>query len=162
MAGLLDHAAAACAFTTPTINGYKRYRPYSNAPTRACWAADNRGAMLRVIGQPGDSATRIENRAGEPGANPYLAMAAQIACGLDGMARALDPGPAADAPYDCDAPLLPRSLAGALEALRTDACLNAAFGPFFVDYFIRLKQAEIDRFLAEVTEWEHAEYFELL
>ncbi len=162
MAGLLDHAAAACAFTTPTINGYKRYRPYSNAPTRACWAADNRGAMLRVIGQSGDAATRIENRAGEPGANPYLAMAAQIASGLDGMARALDPGPAADAPYEGDAPLLPRSLGDALATLRADACLNAAFGPFFVDYFIRLKQAEIDRFLAEVTEWEHAEYFELL
>ena len=162
MAGLLDHAAASCAFTTPTINGYKRYRPYTNAPTRACWAADNRGAMLRVIGSPGDPATRIENRAGEPGANPYLAMAAQIASGLDGLDRALAPGPPADAPYDGDAPPLPRSLADALDALRADPCLSAAFGPFFVDYFVRLKQAEIDRFLAEVTEWEHAEYFELL
>ena len=51
---------------------------------------------------------------------------------------------------------------GALAALRDDECFAAAFGPFFVDYFMRLKQAEIDRFLAEVTEWEHAEYFEML
>ena len=166
MAGLLEHAAAACAFTTPTLNGYKRYRPFTNAPTRACWAADNRGAMLRVIGRPnwegGDPATRIENRAGEPGANPYLAMAAQIAAGLDGIDRALDPGPAATAPYECDAPLLPRSLPDSLEALQADRCYATAFGEVFIDYFVRLKQAEIDRFLAEVTEWEHNEYFELL
>ena len=160
LAGLLEHAAGACAFTTPTINGYKRYRPYTNAPTRACWAADNRGVMVRVVGA--GAAARLENRAGEPGANPYLAMAAQIAAGLDGIDRALDPGPPADAPYECDAPLLPRSLAEALDALGRDRCLEAAFGPFFIDYFTRLKTAEIDRFAAAVTEWEHAEYFELL
>jgi glutamine synthetase len=162
LGGLLAHAAAACAFTTPTLNGYKRYRPYANAPTRANWARDNRGVMVRVVGQPGDAATRLENRAGEPGANPYLAMAAQIAAGLDGIDRAADPGPPADTPYESDAPLLPRSLPEALAALRADACLNAAFGGFFVDYLVRLKQAEIDRFLAEVTEWEQAEYFDLL
>ncbi len=162
LAGLLHHAPAACAFTTPTINGYKRYRPYTNAPTRACWARDNRGVMVRVLGSPGDSATRLENRAGEPGANPYLAMAAQIAAGLDGMTHAMDPGAPANAPYECDATPLPRSLIEALQALRDDACFAGAFGPFFIDYFIRLKQAEIDRFLSEVTEWEQAEYFELL
>ncbi len=162
LGGLLAHAAAACAFTTPTINGYRRYRPFTNAPTRANWAIDNRGAMVRVLGRPGDAAARIENRAGEPGANPYLAMAAQIAAGLDGMQQGTDPGPPAVAPYDGPAPLLPRSLPDALAALRDDACLAAAFGPAFIDYFIRLKQAEIDRFHAEVTAWEHAEYFELL
>ena len=162
LAGLLDHAAAACAFTTPTLNGYKRYRPFTNAPTRACWASDNRGAMVRVLGGPGDPATRLENRAGEPGANPYLAMAAQIAAGLDGIDRELDPGPPSHAPYDGDAPPLPRSLPDALAALQTDACFGAAFGPFFIDYFARLKQAEIDRFQADVTEWEHSEYFDLL
>jgi len=162
LGGLLAHAGGACAFTTPTLNGYKRYRPYTNAPTRACWATDNRGVMLRLLGGARDTATRIENRAGEPGANPYLAMAAQIACGLDGIDRALDPGPPSAAPYEEGAPLLPRGLAEALEALRLDDCLATAFGPFFIDYFRRLKQAEIDRFAAEVTEWEHSEYFELL
>ncbi len=162
LAGILAHARAACAFTTPTINGYKRYRPYTNAPTRATWACDNRGVMVRVLGRTGDPATRLENRAGEPGANPYLAMAAQIASGLDGIGRGLEPGAAADAPYEGDAALLPRSLMEAIQALRDDACFGAAFGPFFIDYFCRLKQGEIDRFLAEVTEWEQAEYFELL
>ena len=162
LAGLLAHAGAACAFTTPTINGYKRYRPYTNAPTHACWASANRGVMVRVLGGPGDPATRLENRVGEPGANPYLAMAAQIAAGLDGLERQLDPGAPVDAPYECAAPALPRSLMAAIGLLRDDTCLTAAFGGFFIDYFARLKQAEIDRFLSDVTEWEHAEYFELL
>ncbi len=159
LGGLLAHAQAACAFTTPTINGYKRYRPFTMAPTRACWSIDNRGGMVRVIG---GSATRLENRAGEPGANPYLAMAAQIACGMDGLARGLDPGLPSDAPYASDSPALPASLMAALDALRDSRCLADAFGDFFIDTFIRLKQAEVDRFLSEVTEWEHNEYFELL
>ena len=65
-------------FTTPTINGYKRYRSYSLAPDRAIWGRDNRGVMIRMLGGPGDPATRLENRIGEPAANPYLYMASQI------------------------------------------------------------------------------------
>ena len=84
LGGLLRHAAAATAFSTPTINGYKRYQPYAMAPDHVVWAYDNRAAMVRVIGQPGDPGTHLENRAGEPGANPYLYMASQIAAGLDG------------------------------------------------------------------------------
>lgn len=162
LGGLLAHAAGACAFTTPTINGYRRYRPYTNAPTRVCWGTDNRGGMVRVLGRPGDAASRIENRAGEPGANPYLAMAAQIAAGLDGLDGRFDPGPPSAAPYGDAAPLLPRSLDAALAALDGDACLRDALGHGFVDYFIRLKEVEVERFLLEVTEWEHAEYFEML
>ena len=162
LGGLLDHASACCAFTTPTLNGYRRYRPFTNAPTRACWGIDNRGGMVRVLGRPGDPASRIENRVGEPGANPYLAMAAQIAAGLDGADRALDPGPPSTAPYEPGAPLLPRDLSSALDALASDTCLRAAFGSAFIDYFTRLKQAEIDRFQLEVTAWEQSEYFEML
>lgn len=168
LGGLLAHAAGSCAVTTPTVNGYRRYRPRTNAPTRACWAADNRGAMVRVLGgaYPQDPATRLENRVGEPAANPYLAMAAQIAAGLDGIDRALEPGPPAATPYECDAPPLPQGLGEALAAFRADPCLVAAFGPLFVDYFTRLKTAELDRFVldaaAAVTDWEHNEYFDLL
>ena len=162
LGGLLDHAAAACAFSTPTINGYKRYRPFTNAPRRANWAIDNRGAMVRVLGHPGNPATRLENRAGEPGANPYLAMAAQIVAGLDGMDRPTDPGLPSQTPYEGPARLLPRNLEAALEVLGSDPCFAAAFGKFFLDYFVRLKHAEVERFLAEVTTWEHTEYFELL
>ncbi|MBI3434108.1 MAG: glutamine synthetase [Proteobacteria bacterium] len=161
LAGLLAHARAAAAFTTPTLNGYKRYQPYALAPDRATWGRDNRGVMLRVIGQPGDSATHLENRVGEPAANPYLYMASQIVAGLDGVARKLDPGPGADTPYETDAPLLPKSLAEALAALRESVCFRDGFGANFLDYFLRIKQGEIDRFQAEVTDWEQREYFEV-
>ncbi len=161
MAGLLVHARAAASFSTPTINGYKRYRPYSNAPDRANWGRDNRGAMVRVLGGPGSAATRLENRIGEPAANPYLYMASQILTGLDGIDRALDPGPSADTPYEADAPTLPRSLEEALGALRQDAVLRAAIGETFIEYWLHLKEAELARFQAEVTTWEQREYFSL-
>jgi glutamine synthetase len=161
LAGLLSHARAAAAFTTPTINGYKRYRAYSLAPDRAIWGCDNRGVMVRVLGGSGDLATRLENRVGEPAANPYLYMAAQIFTGLEGMERMLDPGPSADTPYEAQALLLPRSLEEALRALRNDNCLADGFGRSFIDYYLRIKDAEVARYQAEVTEWEQREYFEL-
>jgi glutamine synthetase len=161
MAGLLHHASAAAAFSTPTLNGYKRYRPFSLAPDHATWGRDNRGVMVRVLGGPGDPATHLENRVGEPAANPYLYMASQIVSGLDGLDRKLDPGPSADTPYETQAPALPRSLAEALGALRDDKALRAGFGDFFVDYYLKLKQAEIDRFDSEVSDWEQREYFSL-
>ncbi|MDA9395706.1 glutamine synthetase [Bradyrhizobium sp. CCBAU 45394] len=161
LAGLLDHARASTAFTTPTINGYKRYRSYSLAPDRAIWGRDNRGVMIRVLGAAGDAATRLENRIGEPAANPYLYMASQILSGLDGVDRKLDPGPSADTPYETKAPLLPKSLRDAVAALKDDPFFREKFGAEFVDYYTHIKNAEIDRFLAEVTDWEHREYFEI-
>jgi glutamine synthetase len=161
LGGLLAHAPAASVFTTPTINGYKRYRPHSLAPDRVLWGADNRGAMIRAIGGPGDPATRLENRSGEPAANPYLSIAAQLVSGLDGIDRGLDPGGPTLRPYDDAASRLPSSLMGAVAALRADPLFAQRFGATFVDYFITLKQAEIDRYLAAVTDWEHREYFNL-
>jgi glutamine synthetase len=159
LGGLLAHAAAAAAFSTPTINGYKRYRPFSLAPDRAIWGQDNRGAMVRVLGGPGDPATRLENRVGEPAANAYLYMSSQIISGLDGIDRALDPGASADTPYATDAPMLPRGLDEALAALDASACFRAGFGDAFVDYWLHIKRAEISRFQAEVSDWEQREYF---
>jgi glutamine synthetase len=161
LGGLLAHAPGCAALSTPTINGYRRYRPYSLAPDRAIWGRDNRGVMLRVLGGPGDPATRIENRAGEPAANPYLYFASQILAGLDGLKGKLDPGPSADVPYETKAPLLPASLGDALKALRADPCLQEGLGKGFVDYYCRIKEAEIARFNLEVTEWEQREYFEM-
>ena len=161
LGGLIEHARAAAAFSTPTLNGYKRYRSYSLAPDRAVWGHDNRGVMVRALGRPGDAATRLENRLGEPAANPYLYMASQIVAGLDGMARKLDPGPCADAPYETVAPFLPKSLEEALGALRQNACFAEGFGQSFIDYYLRIKQFEIARAQAEVSEWEQREYFEL-
>jgi glutamine synthetase len=168
LAGLLANARAAAAFATPTLNGYKRYRAYALAPDRVIWARDNRGVMVRVIGQPGDPGTHLENRIGEPAANPYLYLAAQIACGLDGVGRSLDPGPSADTPYETQAEMMPKNLGEALADLRHNACFRKAFGDGFVDYYIRIKDAEIARFrteekddTAEITRWEQKEYFDL-
>ncbi len=77
------------------------------------------------------------------------------------MARKLDPGAAADTPYETAAPFLPKSLEEALTALRQSACFAEGFGQSFIDYYLRIKQFEIARFEAEVTEWEQKEYFEL-
>jgi glutamine synthetase len=167
LGGLLVHAQAAAAFTTPTINGYKRYRAYTLAPDRAIWARDNRGVMVRVLGQPGDPATHLENRVGEPAANPYLYMASQIYAGLDGLAQRRDPGPSADTPYETKAPLLPKDLGEALTALRASEVFAKSFGSAFVDYYAHIKAAELTRFKAEagagddVTAWEQNEYFDL-
>jgi len=167
LGGLLAHARAAAAFTTPTINGYKRYRPYSLAPDRATWARDNRGVMVRILGQPGEASTHLENRVGEPAANPYLYVASQIYSGLDGIARRLDPGPSADTPYEAVAALLPKNLGEALTALRADEVLRAGLGTGFVDYYTHIKAAELERFQneatdqPEVTPWEQKEYFDL-
>ena len=150
LGGLLAHAQAAAAFTTPTINGYKRYRAYTLAPDRAIWARDNRGVMVRVLGQPGDPATHLENRVGEPAANPYLYMASQIYAGLDGIAQRRDPGPSADTPYETKAPLLPKNLGEALAALAGKrSVLRKSFGAAFVDYYAHIKEAELARFNAE-------------
>jgi glutamine synthetase len=161
LAGLLAHARGAAALSTPTINGYRRYRPYSLAPDRANWGRDNRGAMLRVLGGHGDPATRIENRIGEPAANPYLYFASQVLSGLDGIQRRLEPGPSADMPYETPAERLPVSLGEALVHLREDEYLCEGLGAGFVDYFCRIKEAEIARFNLDVTEWEQREYFEM-
>jgi glutamine synthetase len=161
LAGLLAHARASSAFATPTINGYKRYRPYSLAPDRVIWGKENRGAMLRVVGGPRDPDTRIENRIGEPAANPYLYFGSQIYCGLDGIERKLVLQRAADTPYETKADPLPRTLDEALFHLRADKALRDGFGATFIDYYCRIKEAEIARFNLEVSDWEHREYFDL-
>jgi len=117
--------------------------------------------MIRALAIPGDPATRLENRVGEPAANPYLYLASQVLAGLDGLRRALDPGPPADTPYETEAEMLPNSLGEALSALREDACFREGFGTEFIDYYARIKEAEIARFQAEVTDWEQREYFDL-
>lgn len=161
LAGLLDHAEASSLFTSPTVNGYKRYQPYQLAPNRIAWGEDNRGAMLRALMIPGDAASRIENRAPDSAANPYLAFAAQILSGLDGLARGATPPPPTAQPYDDSARPLPASLGAALDAFAASEMYRAALGAEVVDYFARLKRFEWDRYLAAVSEWEQAEYFSL-
>ena len=161
LAGLLAHGRGMAVFCTPTVNGFGRYRPNALAPQSVLWGRDNRGAMLRVVGAPGDRATRIENRIGEPAANPYLYLASQIHAGLDGIARELRAPPATGAPYGAADVRLPTSLAEALEALRTDTVLVDAFGPDFVEYLCRIKQSEHLRHeqAQDKADFQRREYF---
>jgi glutamine synthetase len=161
LGGLLEHAIPACVFTTPTVTGYKRYQPDSFAPDRVTWAVENRAAMFRLIGRPGSQSCHIENRIGDPAANPYLYVASQVASGIDGVQRALDPGEPSKEPYLSDRPRLPASLMDAVEALDRDEFFRAAFGEIFVDYILQVKRFEIGRFLEHVTDWEQREYFEM-
>jgi glutamine synthetase len=161
LAGILEHAIPMSVFTTPTINGYKRFRPYSFAPDRVTWAVENRGAMVRVQGGPGDPGTHLENRMGEPAANPYLYMAANIAAGLDGIATEKTPPPPASVdPYAAETAKLPRTLWEAVDALEKDEFFRRAFGKLLIDYMVMMKRSEIDRFLGDITDWEQREYFE--
>ena len=161
LAGLLAHARGMAVFCTPTVNGFGRFRPNALAPQSVLWGRDNRGAMLRVIGECGDQATRIENRIGEPAANPYLYIASQIHAGLDGIARRLRAPKATDSPYGTQAARLPTSLGEALDALQADSGMTAAMGPAFVDYFSRVKRSELTRFeeATDKDDFQRREYF---
>jgi glutamine synthetase len=162
VAGLLRHARASSLFAIPTINGYKRLRSYSLAPDRAIWGRDHKAAMVRTVSAgPGDPGSRIENRVGEPAANPYLYMASQVFSGLDGIAQKLQPATPSDTPYEDAAEPLPKSLMEAADALRSSSFYRAAMGDAFIDYLLKIKDAEIARFLSEVTDWEQREYFEM-
>ncbi len=161
MGGLLEHALACSVLTTPTINGYKRFRPDSFAPDRVAWAEENRGALIRVAGSRGDATTHLENRIGEPAANPYLYLASQIVSGRDGLRHKIDPGPSADEPYLAEAPGLPVNLESALTSFEASSLLREELSDAFVNYLTAIKRHEVARFNAYVTDWEQREYFEV-
>ncbi len=161
VAGLIAHARETCLFSTPTVNGYRRYQPFKLAPDRIQWGIDNKGAMIRALAAPGDSASRIENRIGEPAANPHYYIASQILCGLDGINRALEAPAPVETPYDSDAERLPSDLGEALDAFSKGEFYRRQLGTEFVDYLTTLKRAEWQRYLATVSPWEQDEYFDL-
>ena len=163
--GLLEHAPALTALLAPTINAYKRFAPDAMVPLAINWGLDNRTCWLRVPLTRG-AATRVELRAGDAAAHPHLALAAALHAGLDGLERGLEPPP----PVHGDVSLpgtalgapLPRDLDAALHALHVDATLVAALGEDLVADFTAMKQLELERFRAHVTDWEHAEYLRAL
>ena len=159
LAGLLAHGREMAIFAAPTLTGYKRYQPHSLAPDRLAWGLDNRGAAFRLIAAAGDAASRIENRTGEPAANPYLYIASQIASGLDGLQQERPCPPVSQNAYaDETAEKLPANLAEALQLMQESIFVQAAFGDIFVAAYGAVKAGELARFNSHVTDFEQQHY----
>lgn len=161
MAGLLRHASEITYFLAPYINSYKRFAAGTFAPTKAIWSMDNRTAGYRVCGA-GTRSIRVECRVGGADLNPYLAMAALLAAGIDGIEnkRELEPAFVGDAYQGKDVRDIPKTLRDAVAALDGSSMLRSAFGDDVVDHYIhaaRWEQAEADR---EVTDWDVKRGFE--
>ncbi len=166
-AGVLKHADALCAIAAPTVNSYKRLTVGESitgttwAPAYAAHGPNNRTALVRTL------KGRIEWRVPDASANPYLATAALIAAGLDGIDRALDPGPACTDDlfqlslsqiHERGIGVLPQSLSAALDALEGDEVICAALGETLSREFIRLKRAEWTDYSRHVSPWEMMRY----
>ena len=162
IAGVLEHAPALMALFNPTVNAYRRIHPEALVPTRMNWGYDNRFTFVRVPPERG-LATRVEIRIGDGAANPYLAYAAALFAGLDGVQRGLEP-PAAlagniyELPEEDQGPLLPVSFPEALDALEGDEAIRSAMGEELVSTFLEIKRYEVDRYRRYVTDWDFAEY----
>ncbi|MFI5662049.1 glutamine synthetase family protein [Streptomyces sp. NPDC051684] len=163
--GLLARAREFSLLSVPTVNGYRRLSPdFPLAPTSVDWRFEDRSALVRVLS--GGSSTHVENRIGEPCANPYFAIASQLHAGLEGMQSA---GAPAGSPH----PALPASLREALDAFRASDSAERLLGSPLKNCLALLKESEATRFEAwcaagtesaediarSVTAWEHREYF---
>ncbi|WP_122614451.1 glutamine synthetase family protein [Streptomyces sp. Tu 4128] len=160
--GLLDWARDLFVLSVPTVNGYRRLAArHSLAPTRIGCRVEDRSAMLRVVGS--GAGAHIENRVGEPCANPYLNIAAQLFAGLDGLVSG-----AAAAPAEPGELLVPQSLSESLDAFRTGRAAELLGAPLTA-CLTKLKESELSRYetwcaqnLAQpdrTTQWEQREYF---
>ena len=147
-------------FYAPTVNSYKRYRAASWAPTRIAWSPDNRTAGFRVVGT--DQGLRIECRIPGADCNPYLAIAASIACGLDGIAARLEPPPAFEGDLYAaeDLPRVPENLQAARRKFEQSHFVQSVLGEPVVRHFGRFFEVEQGAFDSAVTDWERNRYFE--
>jgi glutamine synthetase len=159
IAGLVEFMPELMAIFCPTINSYKRTVPGVWAPVNATWGIDNRTTAVRAIPSAGKGA-RVELRLTGADINPYLAMAASLAAGLEGIARRLKPpAPLIDA-YSSDAAPLPRSLGDATRLLETSQVARDWLGDAFVDHYVATRDWEVRQFAKAVTDWELARYLE--
>jgi len=147
-------------FYAPTINSYKRYVDASWAPTRLAWSYDNRTAGFRVVGT--GQSLRIECRLPGADCNPYLALAASLACGLEGVAARLEPPECfvGDVYAAKNLPRVPLGLGEALERFANSAFAQRAFGKEVVEHYSHFFRTEAAAFDTAVTDWEHKRYFE--
>jgi glutamine synthetase len=159
--GLLRGMAELTAIFAPTPNSYRRFVPHSWAGTTATWGVDNRSAGLRAIG-----ATRVEHRQAGADANPYLAVAAALAAGLDGLRRECEPPPPVDgdvyALTDAAAQGLPATLGEATDLLERSTLARDWLGHDVVEHCVAMRRAELAAQAAAVTDWETSRYLEAL
>ena len=160
LGGLLAHAREIALFLAPNPNSYKRYRPGTFAPTGIAWSYDNRTAGFRVVGA--GPSLRVECRIPGADANPYLAYAALLAAGLDGVERRLDPGPGftGDAYASKGLPQVPHSLPDAAAELERSAFARRAFGDAVIDHLLHFARSEQAVFDTRVSDVERERYFE--
>lgn len=159
LAGLIAHAAELAFFFAPNINSYKRYAAGSFAPTAIAWGLDNRTCAFRVLGH--GKSLRVENRLPGGDVNPYLALAAMIAAGLDGIEQDLAPAPMFTGnAYIADLPRVPGTLAEAARLFGASEFNKAAFGADVVTHYAQMAKVELDAFNAAVTDWERFRSFE--
>ena len=162
IAGVLNKVPALMAIMCPTVNAYRRINAQGLVPTRINWGYDNRFTLIRIPNER-EAATRIEVRVADGTANPYLAAAAILAAGLEGIEEKMEPPKAVEGflyalSEEEQGPPLPTSLEEALTYLEKDEALRAYLGDELVDTFVTIKRAEITRFNQWVTDWELREY----
>jgi len=161
IAGLLAHASEITYFLAPYINSYKRFMAGTFAPTKAIWSKDNRTAGYRLCGD-GTKAIRIECRVGGSDLNPYLAFAALLAAGIDGIENKME----LEAPFVGDAygarkvREIPRTLRAATTAMTKSKMLRNAFGDDVIDHYTRAAEWEQEEYDRRITDWEVARGFE--
>jgi glutamine synthetase len=166
VAGLLRHARSFCAVTNPLVNSYKRLVPGYEAPVNVAWSHRNRSPMVRVPARRGKG-TRLELRMPDPSANPYLALAVQLAAGLDGVRRKLKPPDPVDKniwtlsvrerrKYRIQE--LPRDLGEAIDLLKRSALLKETLGEHVFGQFVAAKEQEWQEYIAQVHDWEIEQY----
>ena len=150
LAGLIAHAEELAFFFAPNINSYKRYAAGSFAPTAIAWGLDNRTCAFRVLGH--GKSLRVENRLPGGDVNPYLALAAMIAAGLDGIEQDMTPaGMFTGNAYIADLPRIPATLADAAKLFTQSEFNKAAFGADVVTHYSNMAKVELDAFNATVT-----------
>ena len=169
IAGLLGHARGFAALTNPLVNSYKRLVPGYEAPVNVAWSMRNRSPLIRIPDRRG-TGTRCELRMPDPSANPYLALAVQLAAGLDGVRGKLTPPDPVNKnifemsfrerrKYRIDE--LPRDLHEALECLEKDAVIREALGEHIYERFVEAKREEWQEYIGKVSEWELQRYLGL-
>ena len=164
--GLKKHARALTAVTNPLVNSFKRLVPGYEAPVDIAWSHSNRSPMIRVPDRRGVG-TRVEFRMPDPSCNPYLALAVQLAAGLDGIRNEIDPGPPLDVNVwelsEADrkkhaVQSLPANLGEAVGELEKSDLMRETLGSHVFDNFVAAKKREWSDYISQVTDWEIGKY----